>query len=131
MYLIGFLGSPLPYLLLVGMYLSGFAFLNLKVATRVSDDTLQSETLTPVTTSAFPQSTNTSSPDHFILANHQDSHSCLASAASHSHEHVALIIHHCFERRHAILWDKVPLVNSGIIVLFQPSQNTIRPPPVG
>ncbi len=131
MYLIGFLGSPLPYLLLVGMYLSGFAFLNLKAATKVSDEKLQSEDLTLITTSVFPQNTNTNSPDHFILSIHQDSRSCLASAASHSHEHVALITHHGFKLWYAVFWDKVPLVNSGIIVLFQPSQNTIRPPPVG
>ncbi len=130
MYLIGFLGSPLPYLLLVGMYLSGFAFLNLKAATRVSDEKLLPEPLVSVTTSVFPQSTNNCSPDHYILSGHQVSRSCLASDASRGHNHVALITHNCFEQKLSILWDKVPLICSDIIGLFHPSQNTIRPPPV-
>jgi hypothetical protein len=130
MYLIGFLGSPLPYLLLVGMYLSGFAFLNLKAATRVSDEAIQSEPLIQVTNAVLPQNTNTNSPDHYILSNHQDSHSCLAFTSK-GHDHVAFLTHNRFKQRHAVLWDKVPMINSGIIVLFHPSQNTIRPPPVG
>lgn len=37
MYLIGIFASPLPYLLLIGVYLSGFAFFNMKATAGCQD----------------------------------------------------------------------------------------------
>jgi hypothetical protein len=129
MYLIGFLGSPLPYILLVGMYLSGFAFLNLKTGTRVSDEKIRSEDLTPVTTYVSPGNMNDLNPDQCILNKHHERNSSLSST-SRGHNQVAIMSQNFFQQRPPVIVGKIPLVNSFSIVLYYPSQNTIRPPPV-
>lgn len=130
MYLIGFLASPLPYIFLFGLYLSGFAFFNWKAAAELADDAVSGENTLVIQAPLFSTVTAADS-NTFSLAHHQQIPGGNPDKAG---------VDYCCPPMPDPWWfayvpvskrDLTHFCDSGLSDVLYLSQFTIRPPPFG
>ncbi len=129
MYLIGFLGSPLPYLFLLGVYLSGFALVNWKAAAQLSAGEPPSENILSMATCADTAMTHSSIPCYLLTGN-QEVHANNDATTDAGNQHVAALTHITVQRFHVFFIDLVRMVAPGLTRLCHPASHNIRPPPL-
>ena len=129
MYLIGFLGSPVLYIFLFGLYLSGFAFFNWKAKAELSDDDLLPDKTVVVDTPA-PFASMAADDSTFTIAQH---HQHCEKPGNKGTDNCVMdlpwMVHHAYipDSNHYPAHYR----EAGISEALCLSRLTIRPPPIG
>ncbi len=130
MYLIGFLGSPLPYIFLFGLYLSGFAFFNWKAAAELTDDAIAGDNTIVIATHGFAAAI-AEDVVMYTEAYHQQVHAETSDKRCHYASFAATSDPWRFNHVTALLRTLNHYRVVGLSALHYLSRFTIRPPPIG